>query len=235
MISIKHLTRVTFMAAVLAVTAAAAFAQTTSGTVNMTGTVSKFVELTSGGPATLAGSSGGSVTTPGTLSNPLAVVINLGELGPSNASSFVVATVPLRLRSNANYNLAMIATVSSTGTTTNKITAADIGFGINSISRPNAVGVNTTGTDTNATSGDPTLAANGGVDATTGRYMFTATGANLGNFAASSTALSGSRILNAVPNTNTNGLTANSLFAIKPQFFENGTTSVSVTFTASAP
>lgn len=230
----KHIARMTLLTAVLALTAAVSPAQTT-GTVSMSGTVSKFVELTSGGPATLAGSSGGSVTTAGTANNPLAVVVNLGELGPSNTSSFVVATVPLRLRSNANYSLAMNATVTSSGTTANKIAASDIGFGLASVTRPNATGVNTSGTDTNATSGNPTLAANGGVDATSGRYMFTATRSNLNAFSSATTALSGSRILNAVPASNTNGLTANALFSVKPQFFEDGTTSVSVTFTASAP
>lgn len=209
-------------------------AQTTTGTVNMSGTVSKFVEINSGGPATLTGNSGGGITTNGTVNNPLAVVINLGELGPSNTSSFVTADVPLKLRSNAAYVMSMIATVTSSGTTANKIGAADIGFGLGTISRT-GVGVNTTGADVNATSGDPTLVANGSVNATTGRYEFTATRSNLGAFSASTTALSGAYIMNAVPRSNSNGLTVPATFAVKPQFFENGTTTVAVTFTVTAP
>lgn len=211
-----------------------ASAQTTTGTVNMSGTVSKFVEINSGGPATLTGNSGGGITTNGTVNNPLAVVINLGELGPSNTSSFVTADVPLKLRSNAAYVMSMIATVTSSGSTANKIGAADIGFGLGTISRT-GVGVNTTGADTNATSGDPTLAANGSINATTGRYEFTATRSNLGAFSASTTALSGAYIMNAVPRSNANGLTVPAIFAVKPQFFENGTTTVAVTFTVTAP
>ena len=126
----------------------------------------------------MTGNSGGGITTNGTVNNPLAVVINLGELGPSNTSSFVTADVPLKLRSNAAYVMSMIATVTSSGTTANKIGAADIGFGLGTISRT-GVGVNTTGADVNATSGDPTLVANGSVNATTGRYEFTATRSNL--------------------------------------------------------
>src|SRR5436189_2435827 len=110
-----------FMAAVFVV---AANAQATTGTVSMSGTVSKFVEIQSGGAVTLTGNSGGGVTTDGTSGNPLAVVINLGELGPSNASSFVTASVPLKLRSNASYVVSMSATVTSSGSTANKITSA---------------------------------------------------------------------------------------------------------------
>src|SRR6184192_3194972 len=97
-------------ASVTAVFVVAANAQTTTGTVSMSGTVSKFVEINSGGAVTLTGNSGGGVTTDGTVNNPLAVVINLGELGPANTSSFVTANVPLKLRSNAAYVLSMAAT-----------------------------------------------------------------------------------------------------------------------------
>ncbi len=212
----------------------AANAQTTTGTVSMSGTVSKFVEINSGGAVTLAGNSGGGVTTDGTANSPLAVVVNLGELGPSNASNFVTANVPLKLRSNAAYVMSMVATVSSTGSTANKIGAADIGFGLGTIART-GVGVNTGGADTNATSGDPTLVANGSVNATSGRYEFTATRSNLSAFASSTTALNGAFIMNAVPRSNANGLTVPAMFAVKPQFYENGSTTVSVTFTVTAP
>ena len=213
--------------------AIAANAQTT-GTVSMSATVSKFVEINSGGAVTLTGNLGGGVTTDGTVNTPLAVVINLGELGPSNASSFVTANVPLKLRSNAAYVLSTIATVTSTGSTANKITSADVGFGLGTVTRA-GVGVNTAGVDTNATAGDPTLVANGSVNATSGRYEFTAVRSNLSAFATSTTALNGAFIMNAVPKTNTNGLTVPAIFAVKPQFYENGTTTASVTFTVTAP
>jgi hypothetical protein len=231
---LKTITRAAIMALAVAALAAAAHAQSTTGTVSMSGTVSKFVEINSGGAVTLAGNSGGGVTTDGTVNNPLAVVINLGELGPSNTNSFVTANVPLKIRSNAAYVLSMSASVTSTGTTSNKITAADVGFGLGAVTR-SGVGVNTTGTDTNATSGDPTLVGNGSVNAASGRYEFTATRSNLSAFAASTTALNGAFIMNAVPRSNSNGLTVPAIFAVKPQFYENGTSTVSVTFTVTAP
>ena len=207
----------------------------TTGTVSMSATVSKFVELNSGGAVTLTGNVGGGVTMDGVANSPLAVAINLGELGPTNTNPFVFAQVPLKLRSNAPYVLSMTATVTSSGTTTNRIGAADVGFGLGTITR-SGTGVNTAaGTDTNATSGDPTLAANGSVNATSGRYEFTAVRSNLAVFSSATTALSGPFIMNAVPRSNTNGLTVPAFFAIKPQFFENGTTTISVTFTVTAP
>ena len=210
------------------------FGQSTSGTISVSATVSKFVEINSGGSVTLTGNSGGGVTTDGVLNSPLAVSINLGELGPGNTNNFVMALVPLKLRSNAGYVLSMSATVTSSGTTSNRISAADVGFGLGTISR-SGTGVNTTGTDTNATSGDPTLPANGAVNGTSGRYEFTAVRSNLSAFSAATTALNGSFIMNAVPRSNGNGLTVPAFFAIKPQFFENGTTTISVTFTVTAP
>src|SRR5215210_8090032 len=181
--SLKHLSQIAFMAALLTLTATVASAQVnTSGTVTMSGTVSKFVELNSGGAVTLSGNSGGGVTTDGVSDNALAVVLNLGELGPGNTNSFVTASVPLKMRSNANYVLSMSAVVSSTGSTANKIGAADVGFGIGSFTRSSAVGVNSSGTDTDNTSGNPTLGANGAINATSGRYEYTAARSNLGAF-----------------------------------------------------
>lgn len=222
------------VAAVTAALALTAAAQSTTGTVSMSGTVSKYVEIVSGGGVTLSGNSGGGVTTDGVSNSDLAAVINLGELGPTNTSSFVTASVPLKLRSNATYVLSMSASVTSSGTTANKLSAADIGFGLGTATR-SGTGVNSTGTDTNATSGDPTLAGNGSINGTSGRYEFTATKSNLGAFASSTTALNGPYIMNAVPRSNTNGLTVPAIFAVKPQYFENGSSTISVTFTITAP
>ena len=232
----KRLTQVATGITLLLTLAAAAAAQTnTSGTVTMSGTVSKFVELNSGGAVTLTGNSGGGVTTDGVADNALAVVVNLGELGPANTNSFVKASVPLKVRSNTNYVLSMSATVSSSGSTASRIVASDIGFGLGSFTRSSAVGVHTTGVDTDNTSGDPTNAANGAVNATSGRFEYTAARSHLGAFSASTTVLSGPRVLNAVPRANTNGLVVPAVFSVKPQFYEDGSLTATATFTIAAP
>ncbi|MFL6373605.1 MAG: hypothetical protein ACJ73D_02950 [Pyrinomonadaceae bacterium] len=225
-----------FTKAVLVTIAVAAFAiaataQSTSGTVTLSGTVSKYVEIASNGAVTLTGNSGGGVTTDGILGNTLAVVVNMGELSPSNANSFVKVTVPLRVRSNAAYVVSAAAAVAGTGVTANKVVASDIGFGIANITRA-GVGV-AAGADTNSTTGDPTLG--GAVNGVTGRWDFGAGNTNLGAFAVAATALNGPQIMNAVPRSNANGLTANAIFAVKPQFYENGTVTATTTFTVTAP
>src|SRR6188508_2125970 len=184
----QTLLKIFLFVALLMVQADVCLGQSTTGTVTMSATVSKFVEINSGGAVTLSGNSGGGVTTDGVANNPLAVSINLGELGPSNTNSFVTAQVPLKLRSNATYVLSMTATVTSSGTTASRIAAADVGFGLGTVTR-SGTGVNNSGTDTNATSGDPTLAANGSVNGTTGRFEFTAVRSNLSSFVSATTAL----------------------------------------------
>ncbi|HEX8556583.1 MAG TPA: hypothetical protein VF668_00545 [Pyrinomonadaceae bacterium] len=234
--TLKGLTQTAVGVAFLLLMTVAASAQaSTSGTVNMSGSVSKFVELNSGGAVTLTGNSGGGVTTDGVADNALAVVVNLGELGPGNTNSFVKASVPLKIRSNTNYVLSMSAAVSSSGTTSNRIVASDIGFGLGSFSRSSAVGVHTTGVDADNTSGDPTGVANGAVNPTSGRYEYVAARSHLGAFSASTTVLSGPRVLNAVPRSNTNGLTVPAVFSVKPQFYEEGSLTATATFTIAAP
>jgi hypothetical protein len=234
--TLKSLTQAATGITLLLALAVVAAAQTnTSGTVNMSGTVSKFVELNSGGAVTLTGNSGGGVTTDGVADNALAVVVDLGELGPANTNSFVKASVPLKVRSNTNYVLSMSATVTSSATSASRILASDIGFGLGSFARSSAVGVHTTGVDTDNTSGDPTNGANGAVNATTGRFEYTAARSHLGAFSASTTVLSGPRVLNAVPRANTNGLVVPAVFSVKPQFYEEGSLTATATFTVAAP
>lgn len=237
--SLKNLLQLTFVAALLVMTAAVASAQVnTGGSVAVGGTVSKFVELNSGGAVTLAGNSGGGVTTDGLSGNLLAVAVDLGELGPSNSSSFVTASVPLKMRSNTNYILSMSASIISTGSSTSKIGLSDIGFGLGTADRPStgptSIGV-ASGTDNHNTAGDPTLAANGAINATSGRFEYTAARSHLGAFSSSTTVLSGTRILNAVPRSNTNGLSVPAIFSVKPQFYENGTMTATASFTIAAP
>lgn len=229
----KTLKIAAFAASCLVALVASAAAQATTGTVNMSATSSKFVEINSGGAVSLTGNSGGGVSVDGTVNNPLAVVIDLGEVGPSNLSNFVVANVPLKIRSNATYSVSASAVVSGSGSTPNRLLASDFGFGL-VVANRSGLGVNVGGSDTNNTAGDPTAAASA-INGSTGRFEFTAVRGNLGDFASPVTAVSGSQIMNAVPRANNNGLLANAIFAVKPQFYENGTTSVTVTFTATTP
>ena len=231
---LKTLKIAAFAAMLVATVAVVAAAQSTTGTVNMSANASKFVEINSGGPVSLTGNSGGGVTADGTLNNPLAVIINLGEIGPSNLSSFVVANVPLKIRSNAAYQVTATAVVTSSATSANRLLASDVGFGLGAVSRT-GVGVNSVGTDSNGTNGDPTAAAAGAVNGTSGRFEYASANGSLGGFTSVGPVLSGPQIMNAVPRSNGQGLVVPAIFAIKPQFYENGSSTIAVTFTATTP
>lgn len=197
----------------LVLSAATSYAQTT-GSVTMTATVSNFVELTSGGAVTLTGNSGGSIITDGTANSPLAVVVNLGELGPGNSNSFVKLSVPVRLRSNVAYQLNMVSSVAGAGATAFSLKDTDVGFGLTPAARPANLAP---GVDTNATPGDPTI---GGSTDANGRWVYAGANSTLGAYAVSGAVLSGPRINQAVsPNSNTN-LTFPAIFAVKPQFYD---------------
>lgn len=194
-------------------TAAVTYGQTT-GSVTMTATVSNFVELTSGGAVTLTGNSGGSVITDGTANSPLAVVVNLGELGPSNTNSFVKLSVPVRLRSNVAYQLNMVSSVAGAGATSFSLKDTDVGFGLTPSARAASLAP---GVDTNDTPGDPTV---GGSTDANGRWVFAGANSTLGAYAVSGEVLTGPRINKTVAGNSATNLTVPAIFAIKPQFFD---------------
>lgn len=197
----------------LMMSAAVTFGQTT-GSVTMTATVSNFVELTSGGAVTLTGNSGGSIITDGTANSPLAVVVDLGEVGPSNSNSFVKLSVPLRLRSNVGYQLNMVSSVAGAGATSFSLKDTDVGFGLTPAARPANLAP---GADTNDTPGDPTV---GGSTDANGRWVFAGANSTLGAYAVSGEVLTGPRVNKAVAANSNTSLTVPAIFAIKPQFFD---------------
>jgi hypothetical protein len=211
--SSKGLLSALAITALLMISAVATCAQTT-GSVTMNATVSNFVELTSGGAVTLTGNSGGSIITDGTANSPLAVVVNLGELGPSNTNSFVKLSVPLRLRSNVAYQLNMVSSVAGAGATSFSLKDTDVGFGLTPAARPASLAA---GVDTNATPGDPTV---GGSTDANGRWVFSGANSTLGAYAVSGAVLSGPRVNKAVAANSATSLDVPSIFAIEPQFFD---------------
>ena len=202
------------LTALLAMSAAVTNAQQTTGSVTMTATVSNFVELNSGGAVTLTGNLGGSVITDGTVNTPLAVVVDMGELGPANTNSFVKLSVPLKLRSNVAYQLNMVGTVAGAGATSFSLKDTDVGFGLTPAARAANLAP---GADTNATPGDPTV---GGSTDANGRWVFAGANSTLGAYAVSGAVLSGPRINQAVSANSATNLTFPAIFAIKPQFFD---------------
>src|SRR3984893_7180315 len=135
---ISESARLLLLIAIVAMSAAVGTAQTSdNGSVTLQGSVSGYVEVRAGGAATLTNNSGGGITNNkikgDKLNNPTTMTIDFGEVGPSNAASFVTATVPLRLRSNVSYTLktsAAAMTYGSGTTDASSVTLPDIGFGV---------------------------------------------------------------------------------------------------------
>ncbi len=87
------------------------------------------LDISSGGQPTITGALNGSVTGGSSVLNDLIVTIDFGEVSPTNANSIVKVVVPIGLRSNQPYQVA----VSITGLTNanpQALQASDIGLGL---------------------------------------------------------------------------------------------------------
>lgn len=208
-----------------------------SGTVNVQASVSSYVDVTAGGPVTLSGTLGGSVNNTLSKGSPLnGTVIDLGDVGPNNNSAFAKATLPLRLRSNAPYTLNM-SVQDVSGFTGNALTTADIGFGVDNVSRSDPGVAAGTDTITTGVQGDPTLDPD--ANPSTPRWDYSQK-KNLAFYTTAAAILTGPKIMKVQPkNASTDGLTLNTFFAVKPQFFDpttaNNKFSANVTFTITSP
>lgn len=229
---IQLLIKVLGLMVILAASSVFAIAQSDTGSITVSGSASTFVEVRSGGNATLTGNSGGSITSNKTKGDALGgMTIALGEVGPSNSNSFVKVVIPLRLRSNAAYALAMDATFSNTNTSSDAVQASDIGFGLSPTPSRTDTGVKS-GTDVPVVSGDPSSDS----DAVAGGRWNYSTGKSLADYSSGTSILSGPTIMDVIPaGENTSGLTLNTYFTIKPQIYAAGDFTSTITFTITAP
>src|SRR5262245_35075232 len=70
-------------------------------------TSAQALDISSGGQPTITGAVGGSVTGSADVRNDLVVTINFGEVSPLNTNSIVKVVVPVALRSNQPYQVAV--------------------------------------------------------------------------------------------------------------------------------
>lgn len=194
--------------------------------------VAQVLDISSGGAPTITGAQNGSVTGSTSVTTDLAFTINLGEISPINTNNIVKVVIPIAIRSQQPYQVS----VSVSGATNANIQAlqrSDIGFGVNNIRAlgPQAkVCTLSQHIFYSPFNNDPT------VNVTTnsnGRVAYASTLANLG---ASTVILSGPRLSsNSNPNRQGNdGYVFNAIFAVTPQFYAAGTTSLLLTFTIAA-
>jgi hypothetical protein len=195
-------------------------------------TTAQYFDISSGGAPTITGGLGASITGSSSVLNNLVVTVNFGEVGPANINSLVKLTIPIAIRSNQPYDVA----VSITGNASpdpQGIQATDVGFGITNMHAMGAqsqVCTNSNHIIYSPFNGDPALTK---TIAASGRAAYTVT---LANILVSNTILSGPRLtkLGNTTRETDDGYIFNAVFVLTPQFFVTGLPNATLTFTISA-
>jgi hypothetical protein len=190
------------------------------------------LDISSGGQPTISGAVSGSVTGSANVTSDLVVTINFGEVSPLNTNSIVKVVVPIAIRSNQPYQVAV--SVSGLGNANAQaLQASDIGFGVQNMRVLGGAGkVCTQSTHSirspfnNDPSSSATVAANGRV----------AYSSSLANVTGSTVILSGPQLSknNSAIRQQSDGYVFDAIFTLTPQFFTTGVSSATLIFTIAA-
>lgn len=200
-----------------------AFAQTTSA---------QALDISSGGLPTITGAVGGSVTGNSDVTNDLVVTINFGEVSPLNTNSIVKVVVPIALRSNQPYQVAVSMSGLSNGNA-QAIQPSDVGFGLQNprlLGGAGKICSQSTHIVRSPFNNDPAFTATVG---TNGRVSYQS---SLANFSGSTVILSGPELSknNSSKRQQSDGWIFDAIFTLTPQFFDSGISSATLVFTISA-
>jgi hypothetical protein len=200
-----------------------AFAQTT---------FAQALDISSGGLPTITGAVGGSVTGNANVTNDLVVTINFGEVSPLNTNSIVKVVVPIALRSNQPYQVA-VSMSGLNNANAQAVQASDVGFGLQNIRVLGGAGkvcTQSTHIIRSPFDNDPALTATVGAS---GRVSYSS---SLGNLSGSTVILSGPQLSknNSAIRQQSDGYVLDAIFTLTPQFFASGISSATLIFTISA-
>jgi hypothetical protein len=195
-------------------------------------TVAQALDISSGGQPTITGAVGGSVTGSASVTSDLVVTINFGEVSPLNTNAIVKVVVPIGIRSNQPYQVA-VTTSGLNNANAQALQAADVGFGVQNM-RP----LGGAGKVCNQSphiirspfNNDPANTATVGAN---GRVAYTSSVANLSG---STVILSGPELSknNSSKRQQSDGYEFDAIFTLTPQFFAAGVSSATLIFTISA-
>ena len=189
-------------------------------------------DMGSAGLPTINGSVGGSVIGSSTLLSNLVVTVDFGELSPVNSNQIVKVVIPIAMRSDSPYQMAVSLTGSAGGDPA-AVQFSDIGFGIQNL---RAFGSKATTCGGNSIIASPfnndpssTFTINGA----SGRAQYSSSLANLGT---STVVLNGPQLTNAFGGSgSSSGWAFDAILAVKPQYYTPGVFSgITLTFTISA-
>ena len=189
------------------------------------------LDISSGGQPTITGAVGGSVTGSASVQNDLTVTINFGEVSPLNTNAIVKVVVPIALRSNQPYQVAVTATAISNANP-QALQSSDIGFGLQNMDLLGGAGKicnQSTHIFRSPFNNDPANTATVGAN---GRVSYAS---SLANISGSTVILSGPELSknNSVKRQNSDGYVFDAIFVLTPQFFAAGVSSATLVFTIS--
>jgi hypothetical protein len=187
------------------------------------------LDISSGGQPTITGAVNGSVTGSASVQNDLVVTVNFGEVSPLNTNSIVKVVVPIALRSNQPYQVAVSMSGLSNGNS-EALQASDVGFGLQNIRLLGGAGkvcTQSTHVIQSPFNNDPALSA---AVAGNGRVTYAST---LANLSGSTVILSGPELSknNSIKRQTSDGYVFDAIFTITPQFFVSGVSSATLIFT----
>lgn len=195
-------------------------------------TFAQALDISSGGQPTITGAVSGSVTGSALVTNDLQVTINFGEVSPLNTNSIVKVVVPVAIRSNQPYQVAV--TMSGlTNANAQAIQASDVGFGIQNLRLLGGAGQicsQSTHIVRSPFDNDP---ANSATVGSNGRVSYSS---SLANLSGSTVILSGPVLSknNSVKRQQSDGYVFDVIFTLTPQFFAAGVSSATLIFSISA-
>lgn len=189
-------------------------------------------DIGSAGLPTITGSVGGSVSGSATLLAVLAVTVNFGELSPSNSNNIVKVTIPIAMRTDSAYQVAVTRS-GSVGGDANSVQFSDIGIGIQNLrpfgNRATTCGINSIVNSPFSNDPSSTFTINGA----TGRAQYTSSLANIGT---NTIVIRGPQLSENFGGSGGNdGWAFDAILAVKPQFYTPGTMgAITLTFVISA-
>jgi hypothetical protein len=200
-----------------------AVAQTISG---------QALDISSGGQPTITGTVGGSVTGSASVLNDLVVTVNFGEISPLNTNSIVKVIVPIAIRSNQPYQVAVSLT-GLTNANAQALQASDVGLGLQNIRVLGGAGkICTQSTHIIRSPFDSDPATNATVGSN-GRVSYPS---SLGSLSGSTILLSGPQLSknNSVNRQQSDGYVFDAILAVTPQFFATGVSSATLILSIAA-
>lgn len=189
------------------------------------------LDISSGGQPTITGAVNGSVTGSVSVQSDLVVTVNFGEVSPANTNSIVKVVVPIALRSNQPYQVA-VSMSGLSNANTQAVQASDVGFGIQNLRLLGGAGKicsQSTHVIQSPFENDPAMTATVGSN---GRVSYPS---SLASLSGSTVILSGPELSknNSAKRQLTDGYVFDAVFALTPQFFAPGVSSTTLIFTIS--